>query len=123
MQEVHVAERHEVEHRRGRPQTRSRHLDQELQAGNLRPQRLLLWGNYRRSGHWPNYTALSAIPRFPNQRCVLKYFLGFETFGGCIASVYTPGNEMSGGRSVYDQRVNQTLHRSVMGGRWALLLR
>ena len=91
-----MAERHEVEHRRGRPQTRPRHLDQELQTGNVRPQRLLLWGNYRRSGHWPNYTALSAIPRFPNQRCVLNYFLGFETCGGYITFLYRLGNENAG---------------------------
>src|SRR6266850_1465060 len=96
MQKVRMAERHQVEHRRGRPQTGPRHLDQELQTGNLWPQRLLLWGNYRRAGHWPNYTALSAIPRFPIQLCVLKYFLRLETFGGCITSVYRPGNENAG---------------------------
>ena len=96
MQEVRMAERHQVEHRRSRPQTGPGHLDQELQTGNLRPQRLLFWGNYRRSGHWPNYTALSGIPRFPNQRGVLNYFLRCETFGGCITSVYRPGNENVG---------------------------
>src|SRR5260370_17861032 len=95
-----MAERHEIEHRRGRPQTGPRHLDQKLQTGNLRPQRLLLWGNYRRSGHWPNYTALSAIPRFPNQLRVLKCLLGFETFGGCMTSVYRRGNESVDSRSV-----------------------
>src|SRR6267142_1128260 len=96
MQEVRMAERHEVEHRRGRPQTGPGHLDQKLQTGNSRPQCLLLWGNYRRSGHWPNYTALSGIPRFPNKLCVLKYFLGFETFDRCITSVYRPRDESVG---------------------------
>ena len=79
MENIRVAERHKVKHRRGRPQTWPRNLQQERQVRSSQPLTFFFWKRHRRIGHLHQYTRLRGLPRLSNRRRVTNYFATFES--------------------------------------------